>query len=173
VQQFEGIALAAPEKLIFPEAFSQRILRVDNIPLTLLRAVSADPRTMHALTPPQFEEFIAELIERIGFSNVVLTPSRGDGGKDVIASKIVHEIPVSFYFECKKYAPGNKVQLDSLRALLGVVSHDSRQTNVGVLVTTSTFTAGAQQLILSDCRINGKDYAGVTGWISEYRKRYG
>ena len=136
-------------------------------------AVDEDPRIMRVLTPRQFEEFIAELIDGIGFSEVVLTPRSYDGGKDVIASKIIHGIPLTFYFECKKYAEDNKAQLDTLRALLGVVAHDSRKANVGVLVTTSTFTAGAQDLILSECRLDGKDYPGVTGWISEYSKRYG
>ena len=78
---------------------------------------------------------------------------------------------MTFYFECKKYAAENKVQLDRLRVLLGVVAHDSRKANIGVLVTTSTFTAGARDLILSECRLDGKDYDGILGWISTAKDR--
>jgi len=172
VERIDAARLAEPEKLILPDEFARRIQSVDGLPLALLKAASADPRTMHGLSPRQFEVFVAELVDHIGFSDVVLTPRSCDGGKDVIASKIIHGIPLTFYFECKKYAEGNKVQLETLRALLGVVAHDSRKANIGVLVTTSTFTAGSRELILSECRLDGKDYAGITDWISDFRRRY-
>jgi hypothetical protein len=28
-------------------------------------------------------------------------------------------------------------------------------------------------LILSECRLDGKDYDGITGWIADYSKWYG
>lgn len=165
-------SLGDPSRIVLPEQFEKRIIEVKSLPLQLLKALAADPRHLHALTPRQFEEFVAELVDGLGFADVVLTPRSYDGGKDVIASKIVEGIPLMFYFECKKYADGNKVQLDTLRALLGVVAHDSRKANIGVLVTTSRFTKGANDLILSECRLDGKDYDGITGWISEYSRRH-
>lgn len=102
---------------------------------------------------------------------MLLTPQARDGGRDVIARKMIHEIPITFYFECKKYAESNRVQLDSVRALLGVVAHDSRSANVGVLVTTSYFTRGCKELIATDCRLDGKDYEGIVGWVSEWARR--
>lgn len=158
--------------LILPKKFSKRIVSVDSIPIQLLQAISSDPRHLHALSPRQFEKFIAELVDGIGFNDVVLTPRSYDGGKDVIASRIVNGIPLTFYFECKKYAEGNKIQIDTLRSLLGVVAHDSNKANIGVLVTTSTFTAGSKKLILSECRLDGKDYEGLTDWIDDYSKKY-
>lgn len=56
----------------------------------------------------------------------------------------------------------NKVQLDTLRSLLGVVAHQSHKANIVVLVAPSTFTRGAQELILSECRLDGRDYHGIT-----------
>jgi len=84
---------------------------------------------------------------------------------------VINGIPIAFYFECKKYAEDNKVQLETLRALLGTVAHDSRKANIGVLVTTSPSTKGASELIRSECRLDGKDYDGITDWISEYSKK--
>ena len=86
---------------------------------------------MRNITPRQFEEFIAKLLSELGFNDVILTPRSGDGGKDVIASHSVQGIPITFYFECKKYAEGNKIQLDTMRSLLGTVAHDSRKVNKG------------------------------------------
>jgi restriction system protein len=40
-----------------------------------------------AQNPRKFEEFIAASYERAGFDEVILTPQRGDGGRDVIATK--------------------------------------------------------------------------------------
>jgi restriction endonuclease Mrr len=151
--------------------YRERIVRVDRLPWRLLRAISQDPRHLYQLTPRQFEEFIAEVLDVLGFRDIILTPAISDGGRDVIASQRVNGIPLTFYFECKKYAPDNKVQLDRLRALLGVVAHNSTEANIGVLVTTSTFTAGAKKLIMSECRLDGKDYNGIMGWISDAKGR--
>jgi len=147
------------------------LIRVDRLPLRVLRAVLLDPRHLRRLTPRQFEEFTAEILDTLGFEDVLLTPRSGDGGRDVIASRRVDGIPLTFYFECKKYAEDNKVQLESLRALLGVVAHHSTEANIGVLVTTSTFTAGARQLIISESRLDGKDYDDILGWVSRAKSR--
>jgi restriction endonuclease Mrr len=156
-----------PASLPIPSDYKERIIRVDRLPLKVVKKILEDPRHMHALSPREFEELIAEIVDGLGFTNVVLTPGTGDGGRDVIASKEISGIPITMYFECKKYAEGSKVQVATLRSLLGVVAHESRQANIGVLVTTSSFTRGARDLILSDCRLDGKDYDGIIGWVHE------
>lgn len=163
----ESVETVDTEHLHVPPEYAQLIVRADRLPFRVIRDILSDPRHMHDLTPRQFEEFIAEIVERLGFGNVILTPRSGDGGRDVIASKEVKGIPLTFYFECKKRTQGNKVQLDTLRALLGSVAHDARKANIGVLVTTSQFTRGCKQLIASECRLDGKDYEGILGWIQQ------
>lgn len=147
------------------------ILSVARLPFELIAKILRAPNEVRNLTPRQFEEFIADTLTQLGFTDVVLTPRSRDGGKDVIASNKINGIPLVFYFECKKYADGNKVQLDTLRALLGTIAHESNQVNKGVLVTTSTFTQGSREFILSEARLDGKDYDGVLGWIDEIRKK--
>lgn len=161
-----------PTTLILPPEHLDRIVRAENIPFRLIHAILHDPRHMHNLTPRQFEEFIAEVVENLGFSNIILTPPSGDGGRDVIASNEINGIPMTFFFECKKYAEGNKVQLDTLRSLLGTVAHHATEANMGVLVTTSTFTKGCKDLIMSECRLDGKDYDGLLGWVGELKKKF-
>jgi restriction endonuclease Mrr len=169
--EVEAVTEERASSHLIVEPFREPLIRVDRLPLRLLRAVMRDPRHVRRLTPRQFEEFTAEILDTLGFQNVLLTPRSGDGGRDVIASRVVEGISLVFYFECKKYAEDNKVQLDSLRALLGVVAHHSTEANIGVLVTTSTFTAGARQLIMSESRLDGKDYDDVLGWVSTARER--
>ena len=143
------------------------LLSVDALPLRFIAKILRSPNEVKNLTPRQFEEFVAETLSQLGFHDVILTPRSRDGGKDVIASHKINGIPLSFYFECKKYADDNKIQLETLRALLGTLAHDARHVNKGVLVTTSTFTKGAKEFILSESRLDGKDYDGILGWIDE------
>lgn len=147
------------------------LISVDSLPLRLIAKIMRSPREVKNLTPRQFEEFVAETLSQLGFTDVILTPRSGDGGKDVIASHQINGIPLSFYFECKKYADDNKIQLETLRTLLGTVAHDARQVNMGVLVTTSTFTKGSKEFILAESRLDGKDYDGILGWIDELNKK--
>lgn len=147
------------------------IISVNRLPFRLIANILRSPNKVKNLTPRQFEEFVAETLAQLGFTNVILTPRSRDGGKDVIASHQINGIPLSFYFECKKYADDNKIQLETLRTLLGTLAHDARRVNKGVLVTTSTFTKGSKDFILSESRLDGKDYEGILGWIDELNKR--
>lgn len=164
----EELDLNRPE---IAEANRSAILSVARLPFELIAKILRAPNEVRNLTPRQFEEFIADTLTQLGFTDVVLTPRSRDGGKDVIASNKINGIPLAFYFECKKYAEGNKVQLETLRALLGTIAHESNRVNKGVLVTTSTFTQGSREFILSEARLDGKDYDGVLGWIDEIRKK--
>ncbi len=147
------------------------LISVDGLPFRLIAKIMRSPNEIKNLTPRQFEEFVAETLAHLGFKDVILTPRSRDGGKDVIASHQINGIPLSFYFECKKYADDNKIQLETLRALLGTMAHDARHVNMGVLVTTSTFTKGSKEFILSESRLDGKDYDGILGWIDELNKK--
>ncbi|MBI4680631.1 MAG: restriction endonuclease [Nitrospirae bacterium] len=159
-----------PDNLAIDDEEKSALITVDRLPLRVLSRILEHPEEIRNLTPRQFEEFIADLLSDLGFKNVILTPRSGDGGKDIIAGHSVHGIPLTFYFECKKYAEGNKVQLDTMRSLLGTVAHDSRTVNKGILVTTSTFTRGCKEFILAESRVDGKDYDGILGWIDELKK---
>lgn len=167
----EQIEQIQPEDIGLSEPQKSALITVDSIPFRLVARILRAPHEIRNLTPRQFEEFVAETLAQLGFRDVILTPRSHDGGKDVIASHHINGIPLSFYFECKRYSEGNKVQLETLRALLGTLAHDARNVNKGVLVTTSTFTKGAKEFILSECRLDGKDYEGILGWIDELKKK--
>lgn len=166
----EQIEKINPEAYELKEEEKGAIVSVNGLPFRVIANIMRSPHEVRNLTPRQFEEFVAETLAQLGFSDVILTPRSRDGGKDVIASNEINGIPISFYFECKQYAEGNKIQLETLRALLGTLAHDAREVNKGVLVTTSTFTRGSEQFVFSEARLDGKDYQGILGWINELNK---
>jgi Holliday junction resolvase len=157
-----------PEVLV-PDEIRERITRVEFLPLRVIDAIRTNNEEMRSLSPRDFERFIAELISGLGFVNVRLTGATRDGGRDVIASQHVGGIPVLYTFECKRYSPANKIGVDMVRGLLGSVTSRDTEANIGVLVTTSTFTSDARKLILSECRLDGKDFNAVVEWLEQYR----
>jgi restriction system protein len=52
----------------------------------VLRTLGKDPRALYALSPRQYEEVVAELLARRGYS-VELAPISRDGGCDIYAAK--------------------------------------------------------------------------------------
>lgn len=89
--------------------------------------------------PRKFEEFIAACYDRQGF-DVVLTPQRGDGGCDVIATRRDWG-SIRFLAQVKAYAPGHLVTHGDVREMLGVlVDHPSA--SKGIITTTSDFQPG-------------------------------
>ena len=90
--------------------------------------------------PRKFEEFIAASYERAGFDEIVLTPQRGDGGRDVIATKNGWG-SVRFLEQTKAYSPGHLVTHDDVRAILGALSTDQKASKA-LITTTSDFQPG-------------------------------
>lgn len=95
-------------------------------------------RTVH---PRRFEELIGELIRRMGYQDVVVTPYFRDGGVDVTARFPCGPITDRrFVFQAKRWR--NPVGQRAVRELRGVLEPDEQ----GVLMTTSSFSASARRL---------------------------
>ena len=156
-------------EVVPPEALDS-LRRVRFVPFSLLSKVVAHPRTLFEITPRTFEEFVAELVFRLGIDDVLLTPERADGGRDVIGTKRVLGIPLILAFECKRYAPDNPVSVETARALLGTITHSDYRADRGVLVTTSRFTAPARQFILTSPLLESRDFDGIVDWLGEFAK---
>ncbi|WP_197998824.1 restriction endonuclease [Gimesia aquarii] len=146
-----------------------RIAQVRFLPIRIIDAITNNPQLMHGITPREFERLIAELLYAQEFENIVLTSESCDGGRDVLATKFVAGIPLLFAFECKRYAETNKIGVDILRTLLGTVNHASTKATVGVLVTTSTFTKGARDFIVTEPHVDGKDFNELVTWVNDYK----
>jgi Restriction endonuclease/NACHT domain len=100
------------------------------------------PETLRELPPRKFEEIVAEMLEKQGYT-VELTPASKDGGFDIYVASKQALGKFMYLVECKRYTPPNKVGVHLVRALHGVVQ--KTQANAGMLVTTSFFTRGAKE----------------------------
>ncbi|NEV64502.1 restriction endonuclease [Thiorhodococcus minor] len=154
-----------------PEELHSRLIQVRFLPIQLFDAIRQSPEVMHGLEPHQFEELIAELLSRLGFEDIVLTPRSGDGGRDVIATVYTAGVPILMAFECKRYGPDNKIGPETLRTLLGTITHGPTRASKGVLVTTSSFTTGARDFMVAEPTISGRDFAGIVEWLRKTGRR--
>ena len=107
-----------------------------------LQRVLEDNEEIYNLSPREFEELVAEVFSRQGYT-VELTPQTRDGGYDVIATKNENGLPFMIIIECKHYSRGHKISVDLVRKLYGVQT--AVKANKSILVTTSLFTADARR----------------------------
>ena len=115
------------------------------------------------MTSRKFEELVAELLSRKGFK-VELTPPSKDGGFDMYAAKSDTLGRFLFLVECKRYSQTNKVGVNIVRALHGVVQ--DKKANAGVVVTTSFFTAGAKEFQdRHKFQLHLHDYLELRRWL--------
>lgn len=104
-----------------------------------IAGTAASPRTVDAfanVSPDDFEELVGRLFTREG-CDVQVTESSGDGGVDLVCRRSGDREIV----QCKRYI-GHSVGVDAVRSLYGVMADFGASR--AYLVTTSTFTDGAQ-----------------------------
>ena len=120
---------------------------------------------MYQLSPRQYEEVVAELLSRRGYS-VELTPMSRDGGCDIYAAKKDSVGSFLYLVECKRYAPDNRVGVGLVRQLHGVVQQN--RATAGILATTSFFTRDAKEFA-DDVKwqLSLRDYISMTEWLQE------
>lgn len=100
-----------------------------------------NPGLVDSMSPRQFEEFIADIYERLGYK-VELTKMTRDGGKDIVLYTNGPTGHNMYYVECKKYNKNNKVDVGVVRNFYGVVEAGSA--TAGILVTSSSYTKDAK-----------------------------
>lgn len=103
----------------------------------IISHIRKDPSFLFQIPWRKLEELIAGAYEREGWDEVILTPSSGDGGRDIIAVR--HAIcRVRIIDQIKAYAPDRFVTANDVRALLGVLSSD-QNVSKGFVTTTARF----------------------------------
>lgn len=86
----------------------------------------------------EFEYFCADLLRKVGFLEVSVTPGSGDQGVDVLAVKD----GIKYAIQCKNYASAlSNTPVQEVSA-----GKQFYGCHVGVVMTNSTFTPGAVQL---------------------------
>jgi HJR/Mrr/RecB family endonuclease len=139
----------------------------------LVSALKSSPYLLRDLSSREFEEVVAEVFRAKGFV-VDLTKKTRDGGKDIIA---VHTdglgIQSKYFIECKHNAENNKVGVDIVRELHGVMNTKDGP-NKTILATTSTFTSGAKGFVENEAAskwdMTLADYDEIVRWLNDYKK---
>jgi len=96
---------------------------------------------LRGLTPRAFEHFCKELLQQLGYSNVVVTGRTADGGIDGFGDFRQGAVNIKSAFQAKRWTdtPIGRPDLDRLRgALQGRFDH-------GVFLTTSRFSEEATE----------------------------
>lgn len=133
----------------------------------ILERLQSDPRAFWTLPPRRFEEVIAEILGRHGYE-ITLTPPTRDGGFDLYAASNGALGRFLFLVECKRYVPPNKVGVEIVRSLHGVVKQ--KGATAGVVVTTSFFSQAAEefrQQVVHELTFH--DYLALQGWLKSLK----
>ncbi|HAB17982.1 MAG TPA: restriction endonuclease [Verrucomicrobiota bacterium] len=152
--------------------FTRELLLLGDSGVQIVTAFSRDladyllrnPQSLYALAPRHFEEFIAHMLERRGFQVELTLPTR-DKGRDIIAIRSRTK-PVKLLIECKRYHPENKVGIDIVQRLYGVVMDEGA--TQGIVATTSYFTGDAMVFLRRHPRkLDPKDFPRLVKWLQE------
>ena len=136
-----------------------------NVEQRLAAEIAKHPSLLSTVDRRAFERLIAELFNGLGY-DVELTKQTRDGGKDIVI-KSVDSVNLRYLIECKRPDPGNKVNVATVRELLGVKTDDPA--SKALLVTTTDFTKDARQLIdRHKWVLEGKAHGDVLSWINNY-----
>lgn len=170
LSDFEIPGILGPDGIPLPSGAPEaRRIIVDVLEVNdeLLRRVKSNPEMMRFVSPRRFEEIIAEIMSLMGYQ-VSLTPSSGDGGFDLYAAKNNELGTFLFLVECKKYTPPNKVGVEIVRSLNGVVQ--SKKATAGVIATTSFFTSPAkafQKEVAYQMQL--RNYIDLQDWLQQIK----
>lgn len=101
--------------------------------------------TVLSKTPSEFESLVVKLMERMGYGGQVknagsVTQASNDGGIDGIIKEDVLGLG-KIHIQAKRYARGNTVGREEVQKFVGALA--VAQSNKGVFITTSSYSAGA------------------------------
>ncbi|HLL54965.1 MAG TPA: restriction endonuclease [Myxococcaceae bacterium] len=119
---------------------------------------------MQRMAPAAFERLIGELAAKLGYTSVQVRGRPGDGGVDIIATKVTEwEHPAQVAIQVKRYArPVGRRHVDELLGVLARERHAS-----GILVTTSDFSQDARRAAAQDNRLQLLNGAQLVNLLAE------
>ena len=94
--------------------------------------------TINSMDGREFELFVGNLFNMLGYSNITVTQSSRDFGADVIAEKD----DIKYAIQCKRY--GSPVGISAVQEV--IASKSLHECHVACVLTNSTFTTAAKEL---------------------------
>ena len=137
---FEELAkLDSVERVLDRSTQARALVDIRQLTDRLIAHVIANPDHFHAMHPRRFEEMVAELLFRSGWT-VELSPETRDGGYDIFAVRKIEGVALdtTCIVQCKRYAKQRRIGIEIVRELL----HVKQELAVGhaLIATTSDFS---------------------------------
>ena len=113
IQPFEEPGIIGPDGIAYDTsiALPKPIVTVSEyLEERLFNEVVRNPDLMYTLSPRDFERFLAECLNKLGYE-ITLTPPGKDGGVDIYAARSDEFGRFLFLVECKRYAKIIKYKL--------------------------------------------------------------
>jgi len=137
----------------------------------IIEKLATKPELLYSISARQFEELIAELFRREGYS-VSLTSVSRDGGKDILISTNTSAGDHLYLVECKRYSPQNPVGVSIIREMYGTLSQSNA--TAGIVVTTSYFTKDALAFRESiKWKMGLRDFDDLSAWLYAIQAKIG
>ena len=142
------------------------LVRVVDFSPALLRFIQEEPERLRALTPDQFEHFVAERLDRMGYK-VVLTgaTNRKDGGIDLVAVPKVARVGSVVIAGQVKHHRNRKTEREAVDRLL---AWKDSYFGVGLLVTNTVFTRDAVWAAMQEQNrrfLRLRDFTDLKRWL--------
>jgi RES domain-containing protein len=145
------------------QEFTKIIVDVSQTNEQIMKMLAKDPEIFWQLPARKFEEIVAEMLEKKGYS-VSLTQFARDGGVDIFAAKKDGLGQYLYLVECKRYVPPYKVGVEIVRSLYGVLQ--AKKATACAIVTSSYFTNGAKEFQREQQhQVALHDYLVLQQWI--------
>ncbi|MEE6263069.1 restriction endonuclease [Plantactinospora sonchi] len=147
------------------------LLAVGGAVLTLVlrardrRNAAENARALHievtdTMTGPQFEQWVAALLTRSGFSGVTVCGRAGDRGADIVATTPDDRRIV---VQCKRHGPTNRVGSAAIQRFAGTCRSIHRG-DICAIVTNGSFTAGDGLRLARELDIVLLDRTALAHW---------
>jgi len=134
----------------------------------LVAAIVDGTRNLIDLHWREFEDLLAEILEKSGW-NIRPMGYTKDGGIDIVAvRKIEPGIPIEMMVQCKRNKPKRPVGLSIIREVWSVKLE--KQFHQAMIATTSYFTKGARQKAY-EWNLDLRDYDAIFNWCKKIDKR--
>jgi hypothetical protein len=165
----DGQKIISSDQLVATPADSKIIrLQLGIVSAELAEYFLKDPQKLREMDPEDFEKLMAAVFKNQGF-DVTRTPFSKDGGVDLILVKKSSVGSLMTLVDCKRYAQKNKVGVDVVRGLYGVV--EQRKATSGMIVTTSSFTKGAVDFRNTlEYRMELADLERIKTFLAQWRR---
>jgi len=133
----------------------------------VIEEISKNSSLLYQLHWKKFEDLIAHLLEKFGWSITPMGYTKDDG-IDIIAIKsVVPDIAFQMMVQCKKFSEKRKVGVDIVREIWA--TKWEKAFHHAMVVTTSFFTKGAKQKAEA-WNLELKDHHSIVKWCRKYGK---